>query len=98
MRFGRKDPADTLGGTVERQEGGKRFTAADLAARCPGSVVREYRPEADTSRVLPGRDAAGEGVGGEVIFGVEGFEAPRAQDADVGFSHRDTLPQLGEEP
>lgn len=95
MRFGGKEATDTLGRTVEGEESGKRLTAAELAAGNTGSVVWKDRPEAKTSGVLAGRDAAGEGLGGAVVFGVEGFEAPRADDADVGFSHRHRVAQFG---
>jgi hypothetical protein len=95
VRFRRKDPADTLGRTVERGESGERFTAADLAARHPGGVVRKDRPEANTSWVPPGRDAAGKLVSGAVVFGVEGMKALGAGDADIGFTHRDTVARFG---
>jgi uncharacterized protein YegL len=46
VRFGRKDPADTLGGEVQGGEGGECVAAADLAARLAGDPADEDEPTA----------------------------------------------------
>ena len=97
MRFGRKDPADTLGGAVKRREGGKRLAAADLLACHAGGVVWKNGPEANRSWGAPSRDAAGKGVGGAIVFGAESFEALRACDTDVRFAHGKTIARFEQE-